>query len=70
MDNKMTLKWLFKKIIFVGLLPSIPIGIAMMILGRETVNRVMVYTLPLAILPLIKKILKKRSEPKKSNTTS
>jgi len=70
MDSKMTLKWLIKKIIFVGLLPSIPIGIAMMIFGRETVHQVMIYTSPLIILPLILKILKKRKEKKKSDTTS
>jgi hypothetical protein len=70
MDSKMTWKWLIKKIFFLGLLPSIPIGIAMRVFGRETVHQVMIYTSPLIILPLILKILKKRKEKQKSDTTS
>lgn len=70
MDSKLSLRWLLKKVILMGVLPFVLVSIAMMIWGRETVHRVMIYTSPLIVLPVIAKILKKRKEQKKSNTTS
>jgi hypothetical protein len=70
MDSEMTLRSFIKKVILMGVLPFIVVSIAMMIWGRETVHRIMIYTSPLIVLPLIAKILKKRKEQKKSNTTS
>jgi len=69
-DSGLTLRWLIKKVIFMGVPPFVGGSIAMMIWGREAVHRVMIYTSPLIVLPLIAKILKKRKEQKKSNTTS
>lgn len=69
-DKGMTLRWFIKQLNSMGVLPVVCVSIATMIWGRETVNRVMVYAPSLAILPLIGKILKKRKEQKKSNTTS
>ncbi len=69
-DRRIILRWLFKQVIFMGGLPVVGISIATMIWGRETVNRVMVYTIPLAVLLLVAKTVKKRTEQKRSNTTS
>ena len=69
-DSGLTLRWLIKKVIFMGVPPFVGGSIAMMIWGREAVHRVMIYTSPLIVLPLIAKILKKRKEKNKSNTTS
>jgi hypothetical protein len=63
----MTSKLLIKKIFFYVLLPFILISIAMIIFGKEPVNKFLVYATPIALLPLLLKMLLKIKEKKKSN---
>lgn len=69
-DKGMTLRWLIKQVISIGVPPIVGVSIATAIWGRETVNRVKFYIAPLAVLLLVAKTLKKRREKKRSNTIS
>lgn len=69
-DRGVTLKQVVTKIILMGLIPFLIVSIAIMIFGRETVHKVMMYSSPFILLPLVIKIAKKMKEKKQSNTTS
>jgi len=66
----MTKKVLLKKIFLYGLLPFIIISIAMVVFGREPVNKFLMYSTPVMILPLILKIFKTIYDKKKANKPS
>ena len=66
----MTKKLLAKKIFLYGLLPFIIISIAMAIFGREPVNKFLIYTSPIMLLPLLVKIIMKIKEKRKQKRTS
>ena len=68
MDSGVAFRKILKKIVLLGLAPFVVISIAMMIFGRETVHKFMLYTSPLILLPLAIKIFKKIKEKKQSNT--